>query len=99
MFARRLPLIGRVLPRGAPEGCPDLVRPGPLLPPSPPRARQTKGIQIGDVIRENCVKEWFFVKMVGCIEFRRSKTYKNDPLFLFFKNSKYQNNLMIWQPK
>jgi len=41
----------------------------------------------------------FFVIMVGCIEFRRSKAYKNDPLNYFSKNSKFQNNLMIWQPE
>ena len=35
--------------------------------------------------------------MVGCIEFRRSKAYKNDPLNYFSKKLKFQNNLMISQ--
>ena len=45
------------------------------------------------------VKKWFLRKMNSCIRFRRSKTYKNDPLNKISKKSKIQNNLTIWQPK
>ena len=37
--------------------------------------------------------------MNSCIRFRRSKTYKNDPLNEISKKSNFQNNLIIWQPK
>ena len=45
------------------------------------------------------VKKLFLRKMNSCIRFRRSKPYKNDPFNEISTNSKFQNHLVIWQPK
>ena len=37
--------------------------------------------------------------MDGYNEFRRPETYKNNPLEQSFKNSNFEENLLIWQPK